>query len=123
MSALRAAVCKKLSLSATATQADIYRAALKKIGAFAELPNWYLRECTDAVREVAERSGARWKSGSADVGYGTDYVIVKRKGVADVKIDLHGPRIANIVQHTYASGVGQEYADMILDAIRRVDRP
>lgn len=34
MSTPRAAVCKKLALSATATQADIYRAALKKIGAF-----------------------------------------------------------------------------------------
>lgn len=29
---LRLAVCKKLKLSATATQADIYRAALRKIG-------------------------------------------------------------------------------------------
>lgn len=36
MSTLRASVCKKLGLSATASQADVYRAALKKIALYAD---------------------------------------------------------------------------------------
>lgn len=41
MSTLRASVCKKLGLSATASQTDVYRAALKKIGKFSsEVKPW-----------------------------------------------------------------------------------
>lgn len=45
MSTLRASVCKKLGLSATASQTDVYRAALKKIRALGS---------ADEMRTVAE---------------------------------------------------------------------
>lgn len=61
---LRLAVCKKLRLSATASQADIYRAALSKIGAFGRsmpaMPNKPYRQWTDSEKDSFWRE---WSSG------------------------------------------------------------
>lgn len=77
MSALRGAVCQKLGLSLSATQADIYRAALKKIGKFgardeaqAAFPGIRVERGSAEINGVRRAVYNVWIPGSGDIGYG-----------------------------------------------------
>lgn len=80
MSTLRASVCKKLGLSATASQTDVYRAALKKIALAAAEPT------PDQVRRAYQAGMERRKGGKgpgADMPERTAQRDLYQSGLAD----------------------------------------